>query len=32
MAALRQAIEDGRLEAFAAAFEEQQAEGDLPTL
>jgi queuine tRNA-ribosyltransferase len=32
MAALRQAIEDGRLEDFAAAFEEQQAEGDLPAL
>jgi queuine tRNA-ribosyltransferase len=32
MAGLRAAIEDGRLEAFAAAFEEQQAEGDLPVL
>jgi queuine tRNA-ribosyltransferase len=32
MAGLRQAIEAGRLEAFAADFERQQAEGDLPAL
>ena len=32
MAGLRMAIEDGRLDDFAAAFEEQQAEGDLPAL
>jgi queuine tRNA-ribosyltransferase len=32
MAGLRQAIEAGRLEAFAADFARQQAEGDLPAL
>ncbi|MDH3595208.1 MAG: tRNA guanosine(34) transglycosylase Tgt [Rhodospirillales bacterium] len=32
MAGLRAAIEAGTLEVFIAAFEEQQAEGDLPTL
>ena len=32
MAGLRRAIEDGRLDDFAAAFEEQRAEGDLPAM
>jgi queuine tRNA-ribosyltransferase len=32
MAALRKAIEDGGLDNFTAAFEDQQAEGDLPVL
>jgi len=32
MASLRQAIDEGMLEDFIAAFERQQAEGDLPPL
>ncbi len=32
MAGLREAIEDGRLEDFIAAFERQAAEGDIPTI